>query len=153
MIKLKKLVSVVTIVGVLGVGGVAFASGLKTPADITSELTGKTVAEVREERASGKTYGEMAKETGKLEEFKTQMLEQKKEILDQKVEEGNLTKEQADEIYTKIKDNQATCDGTSEAKIGQKHGVGFGKGQGNGMGRGAGMRNGQGMGCGQNLNR
>jgi hypothetical protein len=99
----------------------------------------------------------MAKDAGKLEEFKAQMLEQKKAILDQRVKDGKLTQEQADEIYNAIKNNQANCDGTGSAAIGRKYGAGFGlgsgMGNGQGAGRGAGMRNGYGMGAGRGMNR
>jgi len=65
---LKKLVAAATIVGILGVVGVAgasYATGATTPA--------------------GKTYGTIAKDAGKLDEFKAENLEQKKAILGQRV--------------------------------------------------------------------
>lgn len=156
--KIKKLIGMVAVLGVLGAGGVVFASEILRPADIAANLTGKSVTEVNQERAAGKTYGTMANEAGKLDEFKTQMIEQKKVILDQRVEEGRMTEEQADEIYNRIKDNQALCDGTGsgKAQIGKGCGVGFGNGNGgngNGKGLGQGRENGvdkgQGMGRGQ----
>lgn len=147
----KKLLAVVTVVGVVGAAGAVFAAA-KTPAEITSELTGKTVADVYNERSEGKTFGTIADEAGKLNEFKAQMLEQKKAVLDQRVKDGILTQEKADEIYNAIKNNQAACDGTGNAQIGKKYGAGFGQGQGKGMGRGqgAGMCNGCGAGRGMN---
>lgn len=60
---------------------------------------------------------------------------QKKAVLDQRVKEGNLTQEQSDAIYKSIEANQATCDGTGSAAIGQRNGMGFGQGQGMGRGR------------------
>ena len=79
--------------------GIVFAAvTTKTPADITFELTGKTAAQVIEEKASGKTYGSIAQEAGKLEKFKTENLTSKKQILDQRVAEGTLTQEKADNI-------------------------------------------------------
>lgn len=145
MTNFKKLALVVTVVGMLGAVGAVYAAATKTPADIAAGLAGKSVSDVNKERAEGKTYGTIAKEAGKLEEFKAQMLEQKKAILDQRVKDGILTKQQADEIYNSIKNNQATCDGTGNAGIGKKYGAGFR--QGNGMGRGIG----RGMGCGQGM--
>jgi len=157
MKNLKKIIAAVTVVGILGATGAAYAATVKTPAEIASELTGKTVEDLYKERASGKTYGTIAKDAGKLEEFKAQMLEQKKAILDQRVKDGKLTQEQADEIYNAIKNNQTNCDGTGSAAIGRKYGAGFGQGSGmgNGLGagRGAGMRNGGGMGAGRGMNR
>lgn len=151
MKKFKKLAVLVTAIGVLGAGGAVYAASSATPADIVSGLTGKTVQEFQQERATGKTYGTIAKDAGKLDEFKAQMLEQKKEILKQRVKEGRLTQEQADKILNAIKNNQANCDGNNKASIGKKYGAGFG--QGNGMGKGAGMRNGNGMRIGRNINK
>jgi hypothetical protein len=161
MKNLKKMIAAVTVVGMLGAAGAAYAATAKTPAEIASELTGKPIEDLYKERASGKTYGTIAKDAGKLEEFKAQMLEQKKAILDQRVKDGKLTQEQADGIYNSIKDNQAICDGTGSAGIGKKYGAGFGQGngmgRGRGAGRGAGMYNGGGfgggMGAGRGLNR
>ena len=148
----KKLVAAATIVGILGVVGVAgasYATGTTTPAGI-SALTGKSLEQVTTERAAGKTYGTIANDAGKLEEFKTQTLEQKKAILDQRVAAGNMTQAQADTIYNSIKANQATCDGTGSTGLGQRSGAGFGQGQGTGMGAGAGQRHGGGIGRGMN---
>lgn len=144
MKNMKKLIVSVVTIGVMGIAGVAYAASVKTPADIAAAVTGKSVETVTKERAEGKTYGTIAKEAGELNEFKVQMLEQKKAILDQKVKDGVLTQKQADEIYNLIKANQTSCDGTGNAKIGRKYGIGFGqgKGMGNGKGFGAGKGNG-----------
>lgn len=160
MKNMKKLIAVVAVVGVLGTSGAAFAATAKTPAEIAAGLTGKTVEELYKERAAGKTYGTIAKDAGKLDEFKAQMLEQKKAVLDQRVKDGTLTQQQADEIYNAIKNNQAACDGAGNAQLGKKYGAGFGSGAGRGqgigkgMGRGAGMGNGSciGIGAGSGLN-
>jgi len=163
MMNFKKLLVVATVVGLLGAAGAAYASTAKTPAEITAELTGKTVTELSSERSTGKTFGTIANEAGKLAEFKTQMLEQKKTLLDQRVNDGKLTQEQADNIYNNMQSNQATCDGTGNAGIGKNYGAGFGQGNGmgngngscdgTGKGNGSGMRNGTGMGFGRGLNR
>lgn len=145
----KKLLAIIAVVGVLGASGVVYAADIKSPADIVSGLTGKTAQDVTTERAEGKTYGTIANESGKLDEFKSQMLEQKKVILDQRVKDGRLTQEQADEIYNAIKDNQANCIGNGSAGIGRNGGAGFG--QGNGAGRGQGACGGLGMGAGRGL--
>lgn len=153
----KRIAVAATVIGAIGVSGIAYAATAKTPADIVSGLTGSTVQELYTERTSGKTYGTIAKEAGKLDEFKTQMLEQKKAVLDQRVADGKLTQQQADEIFNAIKTNQASCDGTCSAAIGKNHGAGFGQGSGmnKGQGQGAGMRNGSGsgMGYGRNTNK
>ena len=137
----KKLVAAATIVGVLGVAGIAgasYATSSTSQAGIVAELTGQSVEQVTAERAAGNTYGTIAQEAGKLDEFKAANLEQKKAVLDQRVKDGYLAQEQADTIYKSIEANQATCDGTGSARIGQKSGTGFGQG----MGMGSGQRNG-----------
>ena len=126
------------------ISSTALAYAATRPVDIVSKLTGKSVDTLYQERQTGKTYGTIAKEAGKLEEFQAEMLKEKKAILDERVKAGTLTQAQADQIYNAIKNNQATCDGTSSAKIGQKYGVGFGQGMGYGMGQGRGAGKGQG---------
>ena len=148
----KKLIAAATIVGMLGVVGVAgaaVATGATTPAGIVAGLTGKSVDAVTAERATGKTYGTMAQEAGKLDQFKTENLAQKKVMLDQRVTEGNLTKAQADATYKSIEANQATCDGSGSGKMGQQNGMGFGQGMGAGQHNGGGM--GRGMNTGNSL--
>jgi len=144
----KKLIVAATIVGMLGVVGVAgaaVATGATSPAGIVAGLTGKSVDTVTAERAAGKTYGTIAQEAGKLDEFKTENLAQKKVMLDERVKAGNLTQAQADATYKAMEANQATCDGTGSAKIGQKSGMGFGQGMGNGGGQCSGGGMGKGM--------
>lgn len=149
----KKLAFVLAALVVLGSAGVVYAATYKTPADIVAGLTGKTASQVADERETGKTYGQIANEAGKLDEFKAQILEEKKEILDKKVKDGTLTQEQADGIYSAIKDRQAICDGTGLGMgngsgvcsgtfgAGRGAGLGAGAGRGCGMGRGLGLRN------------
>ncbi|AHF08735.1 DUF2680 domain-containing protein [Dehalobacter restrictus] len=155
MKNVKKLIALVTVVGVLGVSGAAYAADIKTPAELAAALTGKSLTEVTQERAEGKTYGAIALEAGKLDEFKDQMLEQKKAVLDQRVKDGTLTQQQADQILTRIENNQAVCDGTGSAGIGRGAGAGFGQGKGMGSGRGSGTGscNGSGFGGGMGLGR
>ena len=148
---LKKVLVTVAVVGVLGVGGVVFASEILTPANIAADVTGKSVTEVNQERAEGKTYGTIANEAAKLDEFRSQMLEQKKAILDQRVADGRMTQEEADEIYNAILENQAFCDGTGNGQIGRGCGAGFGNGNGQGSGQGKGLGTGRGMGWGAGL--
>jgi hypothetical protein len=160
MTSFKKLVMVFTVIAVLGASGAAYAATTKTPAEIAAGLTGKSVETLYQQRTAGTTYGAIANEAGKLEEFKAQMLEQKKAILDQRVADGKITQEQSDTIYNSIQNNQTNCDGTGNAGIGKNAGIGFGNGQGgNGMGNGQGMRggtgarNGSGLGAGQGINK
>lgn len=155
MKNIKRYAAVAATVVVLITAGAVFAAEIKTPADIASQITGKSVESLNTERASGKTYGAIAAESDKLDEFKSQMLEQKKAILDQRVTEGNLTSEKADEIYNAIKENMASCDGSGSVGSGKKSGSCFGNGAGCGVGRqdgGMGMgrgNKGKGMGFGR----
>jgi hypothetical protein len=144
MKNIKKMVLSLAVVTVLSTGVVFAAVATKTPAEVAAGLTGKTVEEVTTDRTAGKTYGTIAEEAGKLEEFKTETLQQKKLLLDQRVIDGNLTKAAADEIYNSIVENQETCDGTGSAGTGKMNGAGFGKGRGQGMGNGSGQGNGAG---------
>ena len=76
------------------------------------------------------------------DENKAERLQDKKDILAEKVKAGTMTQARADEILAAIEANQATCDGTGSAKIGQKYGAGFGgmRGEGKGSGEGRGER-------------
>ncbi|SEW44803.1 DUF2680 domain-containing protein [[Clostridium] fimetarium] len=81
-----------------------------------------------------------------LEEFKTEMLQTKEEILNEQVASGTITQEKADEVMKAIEENSVNCDGSGSDKIGQTYGAGFGSGNANGIkdgsGRGVGTRNG-----------
>ena len=157
MRQVKKVVVLATVIGVLGLSGIVYAAEVTTPADIAAALTGKTLTEVTQERPEGKTYGTIANEAGKLDEFKDQIMEQKKGILEQRVKDGTLTQEQADQLLARIQSNQEICDRTGNAGMGQMAGVGSGRGQGQGkgLGNGSGTCGGMdaGLGAGQGLNR
>lgn len=152
MTNVKKIIITGAIIATVGITSItAFAaSAYKTPAEAAAGVTGKTVSEITQERQeTGKTYGTIANEAGKLEEFKKEVLEMKKDTLNEQVAAGKITQERADEILKTIEENQATCDGTGSAKIGQKYGAGFGRGMGMKNGTRGGMRQGGGAGCGQ----
>ncbi|SEF38532.1 Protein of unknown function [Caloramator fervidus] len=125
--KSKKLL--IAISAIMLISTTAFAYAKTRPIDIASKLTGKSIETLYKERQSGKTFGTIAKEAGKLEEFKKEMLKARKEILDEKVKAGILTQKQADEIYNAIKNNQALCNGEGFRKFGQKYGLGFSQGR------------------------
>lgn len=150
MKRYKKVIFTVVALFVVGTASIAYgASGARTPAEVISSLTEKSVEQLYEEREEGKTFGTIAKEAGKLDEFKSEMLKEKKAILDERVENGELTQERADTIYNSIKENQVDCDGTGSQGIGKENGQRFGGGKGNGMGRrsGSGRGMGNGRGC------
>ncbi|WP_312650034.1 DUF2680 domain-containing protein [Aminipila sp.] len=142
MKKVKRFIMLGAIVTVLGAVSVtAYAtSSYSTPAEVTAGVTGRTVEEVTAERyETGKTYGTIADEAGKLEEFQTEMVQIKKNILEDRVEAGLMTQENAGAIITAIEENQSTCDGTGNM-IGKRMGAGFGGMNGKGQGNGQGMR-------------
>lgn len=134
---MKKRLMVLVTVGVLGTSSAIFASASKPPVDVLSGLTGTTVEVLEKERLAGKTYGSIAAEAGKLEAFKSEVLKQKKARLDQRVKDGLMTQEEADNIYNEIKNNQKNCDGpgTGSGKPDKGRGMGFGNGQGKGKGK------------------
>jgi len=122
------------------------ASSYNTPAEIVAGLTGKSVESVTTEKIeTGDTYGALANEYGVLDQFKSQMLEQKKAYLDERVAAGTMTREQADAIIASMEARQADCDGTCSGGAGARMGAGFGGMNGN---RGGGARSGSGCGLG-----
>lgn len=140
MFKFKKLLAVgIAALALSAVSVTALAvSAYSSPAEAVAALTGKTVDSVVAERQeTGDTYGTIASDAGALDEFKTAMLEMKKDVLAERVASGTMTQEQADEILAAIEANMATCEGTGGEMMGQHYGVGFGNGGfGNGSGQG-----------------
>lgn len=141
-----------TAMGLLGVsllGATAFAAdAVKRPAEIYSGLQGITVEEAYEERGTDKTFGQLAEEAGKLDEFEAQMLENKKTIVEQRVVEGTLNREQADELLKTIANHE--CAGPGEQRLGREYGIGFGRGtneegMGHGNGEGLHLQDGSGL--------
>ncbi len=140
------------VMAISATGVTAFAaSQYNTPAELAAGITGRTVESVVAEKIeTGRTYGKIAFDAGKLDEFKTEALEIKKDQLASQVTSGTMTQERADTIITALEKNQANCDGTGNAGIGKSLGARFGaNGAGMGTGRGSTTergRGGQGMG-------
>jgi hypothetical protein len=136
--KTKKFILAGAILAVVGGSGAAYAATVASPAEILSDLTGKSTETLYEQRDEGTTFGALAIEEGVQEQFKERMLENKKEILQERVEEERLTQEEADAIYERMEQNQENCDGTAQgACIGEARGLGFGRGNRGGNGFGA----------------
>lgn len=136
MKKIKKTVLTASLlVGVLAFSGLAYAD-VMTPVQKLSELTGKSVETLYAEKGEG-TFGALASEAGYLEEFQAGMIENKKEVIAKRVEEGRLTQEQADAIIEAMVEHQALCDGTGYQGEKPRYGVGFGQGQAQGQGMGS----------------
>lgn len=124
-------------------------STIKTPAQIYSDLTGKTVEQAYTERQEyGESYGQLAQEAGKYEEFKSQMMENKKATLEERVQSGQMTQEQADALMERMEN----CEGESQG-LGKAARAGFGQGSMQGKGNGQGLRNGNGFGQGNGQTR
>lgn len=85
------------------------------PAEAAAGVTGKTLDEVTAMHHSGRSYGAIAQEAGKLEEFQQAALDSCKEALGLRVTEGTLTQEQADAILAEMVQRQAQCDGSGRA--------------------------------------
>ncbi|NNJ29976.1 hypothetical protein [Lacrimispora defluvii] len=120
------------------------AAAYKTPAEAVSGFTGKTLDEVTAERKSGKSYGSIASEAGKLREFQQAVSDIHEDRLNEAVADGTLTREQADAQLAAIRERQAACDGNGS---GDNTGTGCGAGGCNGTGMGYHHRgNGYGLG-------
>ena len=150
--KVSIIAAVVLVIGATGVTGFA-ASAYQSPAEAVAGITGQTVESVMAERQdTDKTYGKIAEDAGKLEEFKAEAREMKKDRLNAQVKDGKITQEKADTIIKTIEDNQANCDGSGSKGLGQDQGARFGmNGEGQGLANGkhgGGMGQGQGQGQG-----
>ncbi|WHH60683.1 DUF2680 domain-containing protein [Petroclostridium sp. X23] len=146
----KKFLAMVLAGGILAAGAAYAAETVfQRPVDVLSDATGQTVEDLYEERSTGKTYGQIADENGVLDQFKDSMLEQKKAIVEQRVEEGTITREQADAFLKAMEERIATCDGTGiGGGLGRQSGMGFGRGSAGGRGQGRGFGGGCGFGGG-----
>lgn len=154
---MKRFIKTMAVTGLLVFMAVpSFAASADRPVEIYAELTGQTVVEAWEEmREAEMTFGELAEENGVGDEFQSLIKDAHKARLDELVEEGRLTQEEADEILENIE----TCDGTPGSHAGTHglyYGGGFGNrdgsGQGFGHGRGHGHGNGGGFGNGNRWN-
>ena len=121
---------------------------------------------IQADRLNGTAYGVQAEEAGVLEAFQAGKLEIMKDRLDQAVEDGRITQEDADARVLQIEENQAACDGTGQgfrrngtcavggpgwnSDNGSVNGQGFGQGQG--FGRNQGQNAGSGFGRGRCAN-
>lgn len=125
--------------------------GAQFMASIVAKLTGLTVDEVVNLRSQGQTFYQIALSKGvTAEKFKEAVYQEKAALVDQKVKDGIITKEQADAIKAHMKSRIDSCNGQGYANKpqggygifgggnGQKQGIRQGKGIGNGGGAGQG---------------
>lgn len=151
---MKKSIGILTALAlVLSLGAVAFADAVMSPAEIYSELSGTTPEEAHALKGDG-TFGQLAERNGLLEAFEAKNLENKKLILETRVENGQMTREQADALLARM--GSGDCD-AGQARLGmntgaafgrpdQEKGAGYGQGNGNGQGSGNGPEAGSGFG-------
>ncbi|GKT33774.1 hypothetical protein ADUPG1_002633, partial [Aduncisulcus paluster] len=103
----------------------AFAAELTNPAEVYSSLSGQTEVEAWQEmRDSGKTFGQLAEENGYGDAFQEAIKKVHEDRVNDLVEEGKITSEEAQEILNDIAD----CDGTPGEHAGT-HGLFYGGGQ------------------------
>jgi hypothetical protein len=125
--------------------GSAVQTAQATLADIVAKLTGKTVDEVRDDRAAGTSFADIASESGvSSSKIVSDALTARKAMLDDLVKQGKITQAQADaalaRMTTRLNDRVSSTTGCTGA------GPGAGTGAGGGYGRGSGGGNGRGSG-------
>lgn len=108
------------------------------------ERLGITQEDFTQGKEAGKSLLEIAKDKGIEEDaFKKMMLEEKSKLIDKAVEEGKITKEEADTYKENLKDNISSCNGQFRRQNSPK-----GTNE-SGRRMGSGMRNGSGKGHGR----
>lgn len=118
----KFFLSILMLALVLGGATSVVAATYKSPAEIYAELKGLTVEEAYSERAvTRNTFGQLAEEAGILDEYKSEVLENRKSLLQESVTNGEITQEQADAIIERVELNQAYCDGPGSYGYGYGH--------------------------------
>ncbi|ADQ03797.1 hypothetical protein Calow_0191 [Caldicellulosiruptor owensensis OL] len=122
--------------------------GAQFMASVVSKLTGLTVDDVLKLKSQGQTFYQIALSKGvTVEKFKDAVYQQKAALVDQKVKDGIITKEQADAIKTQMKARIDSCNGQGYANRPQTgcgiFGGGNGQKQGSGQGRGSGYGRGK----------
>lgn len=124
------------------------AAKYDSPQDALAGITGKSVEEIAEMKVENKTYGAIAAEAGKLDEFKAELFEQKKENLQERVTEGKIAQEDADALLERVQEHQALCDREGNPSEGLMEGAGLqlGNGPKDGNGNGEGLQSGEGNG-------
>lgn len=145
MKKARKLIvsmSALVLVAATSIG--VYAAESMNPAQTLSELTGMTIEALYEAKGD-KTFGVLAQELEVADAFRKDMIANKLAIIEERVANGTLTREAADDMIAVILENQENCDGTGLNQGEGKIGLGFGRGHGMGNGHGFGSRNNSGL--------
>lgn len=129
---MKKFI-VFLIVGILLVSTsvLSFADSVDTPAEILENLTELTLEDINDKRGNGVRIGDISKEYGVYDEFKTHFLEEKFDVLKTKLEAGEISQEEFDTLVSLIEN----CDGTGTGKTLENVGMQFGRSNQSGFGR------------------
>lgn len=129
--KTKKLLAALTLVIVLGVSSIAYAETTVSPANqglglgritggrgfdyvhsILKDKLGMTDKEITDALNSGSSMYELAEDKGMtIEEFRTEVIEEKTKTIDESVSKGTITKEQGDLLKEKVESNISSCTG------------------------------------------
>lgn len=133
---MKKKIIITLVVMTLLMTITALAVTIKSPSGILSEITGIAEEQLQEQRQNGAKYGQIAEENGVAEEFKQSMLENKFAIIDERVAQGKLTQEEAEEFKNTLNERMESCTGecTENEKLGQQYNMRFGASMNNGQG-------------------
>lgn len=132
MKKSKKILIIVALILSVTTVTAFAASQYNTPAEAVAGITGQSLEDVLNKRyESGKPYGEIAYEEGKLEEFQEEMLEIRKGDLQEAVERGELTQEEADIMIKRMEEKHNSYEEGSFGRYGNR---GFGRGHMRGYG-------------------
>lgn len=146
----KTLVILAVVILAMGTMALSFAGSLFSPAEIYADLTGTTVDEAYALKLeTGKTFGELAEEAGVYEAFRDATHANKVAWINEKVENGELTEEEAAQIIENLENCTGDQSGMMRGLFSQ-NGTGTGRGcgvnNGEGTGNVTGYRNGGGMG-------
>lgn len=156
MKNIKKLIALsLAATAVLSTSIISFAdSKYDNPIQAAAGLTGKTIEEVSEARKNGQTLAQYVDQFGKLEEFQAEVLEQKREMIQARIEAGRITQEQGDAILKNMEENQENCNLTGGNQLREKPCNQIGKGMKSGLrdGSGQGGKNGFGPRDGSGVN-
>lgn len=134
---LKRISIALALVLVIGIFSIpAFAADKEekiynTPIEIVAGITGRTVESVEQEiRDSGKRCITIAYEAGKLNDFKEEEVKLVSRNLDTDVADGIITRQSADDIITRLKDNQKNYEDYAKGTYTSDYGDGYGYGHG-----------------------
>ncbi len=118
--------------------------GKLIPASILAKKMNISLQEAVALKEDGKTYAQVAQENGiTLDEYKQELLNERNELIDEKVNSGYISAEQGEAIKERITENISNCDGTGSGQnrgnggcnMGGSRGFGRGNKMGGGRGR------------------